>query len=234
MDYRETKEVTLYRKILEWIATDYEKQGRILDIGCATGVFLDIARAEGWQTFGVEISENAARYARDEFGLNVFAGELHEARFPNHYFDVVTACDLLEHLRDPSSFHEEVHRILKDDGLLFIQTINAKSLLNLLGDFIYKVSFGRSVYPIKQLYVPWHLHYFSSDTLRKLLYKTDYKILDSGQVEYAVERVGVNIYLEKLLSIIYLIQGFLHRRTVLIAFAEKVSNHGDYGSKSFQ
>ena len=73
---------------------------RLLDVGCHIGVFLEIAREQGWEVWGVEPSSWAAEQARAR-GLMVTTGTLKEARFPSDFFDVVTMWDVIEHLTDP-------------------------------------------------------------------------------------------------------------------------------------
>ncbi|MEM8531901.1 MAG: class I SAM-dependent methyltransferase [Chloroflexota bacterium] len=102
--------------------------GRILDIGCATGIFLDGVRRKGWQTQGVELVPSAADYARQRFGLDVFCGTLEQAHFANHSFDAVTLWDVLEHLHEPREALEEIVRILRPGGLLVLSLPNPDSL----------------------------------------------------------------------------------------------------------
>ena len=49
----------------------FKKRGRILDIGCSVGFFLNVAKKNGWESFGIEISKNTAELARKRYGLNV-------------------------------------------------------------------------------------------------------------------------------------------------------------------
>lgn len=100
----------------------FQRGGRLLDVGCATGQFLDEMRRRGeWEPFGVEPVAAPAAFARDHFGLNVFAGTLGEAHFPEDMFDVVTFWDVLEHVADPRQTLRETYRILKPGGWLVTQ-----------------------------------------------------------------------------------------------------------------
>jgi 2-polyprenyl-3-methyl-5-hydroxy-6-metoxy-1,4-benzoquinol methylase len=98
--------------------------GRVLDIGCATGIFLEGMRVRGWQPDGVELSEFAANYARERFGLPVFTGTLEEALYPDKQFDLITMWDVLEHVPDPGSTLTEINRILKPGGWLVLSLPN--------------------------------------------------------------------------------------------------------------
>ncbi len=98
--------------------TRYKEAGRLLEVGCATGLFLDAMRATGkWQVQGVDVSEPAVHQAREQFGLEVFQGTLQEARFPAASYDAVAMWDVLEHVPNPKETVREVCRVLKPDGV---------------------------------------------------------------------------------------------------------------------
>lgn len=99
--------------------------GRILDIGCATGIFLHGMKQHGWECYGIEPSAFAAQYAHERFQLNVFQGYLEESSFPEASFDVVSMWDVLEHVADPASTLAQIARLLKPDGWLVLTMPNA-------------------------------------------------------------------------------------------------------------
>jgi len=139
---------------------------RLLDLGCATGNFLHMMqRSSQWQVKGVDPSPEATRYARERRGLDVFTGELTEARYPDGYFDVVTLWQVIEHLHDPKGTLSEIRRILKPGGLLLISTPNLQSWDARL--------FGRYW---AGLDAPRHLYVFSSQTLGRLLNATGFRV----------------------------------------------------------
>jgi SAM-dependent methyltransferase len=106
-----------------------KRQGQLLDVGCATGNFLEGMRRRGnWRVCGVEVNEEAVRYARERFGLEVFQGELGAAGYPERSFDVVTLWNVLEHLYSPLDTLSEIRRLLKEDGVLVLSVPNADSL----------------------------------------------------------------------------------------------------------
>lgn len=132
--------------------------GAVLDVGCATGEFLDAMRERGWETVGVEFSDFAASYAREQLGLDVRTGSLANVRFDDGQFDVVTMWDVLEHVPDPSWTLGEIARILKPGGLLVAMTPNAAGLeARIFGRFW--AGWDR----------PRHLHVFTPTVLQEYL-----------------------------------------------------------------
>jgi SAM-dependent methyltransferase len=153
----------------------YSRPGRILDIGCSVGFFLECARAEGWTTFGVEISNDAAELARRR-GLDVFTGTLEEAGLPRARFDVVTMWDVLEHVEDPIATIATAAYVLKPRGLLVISTPNIDGLFPRLS---YRAARWTGRWPHPE--PPNHLFEFSKASIRRLFKQsslTPIQILD--------------------------------------------------------
>jgi SAM-dependent methyltransferase len=146
---------------------DRKSPGRLLDVGCGTGIFLDTMRSHGWQVQGVELNAEAAHYSQERLGLDVFAGPLEGASYGEDTFDVITLWDVLEHLPSPRAALDTFRRILKPDGLLVFRMPNAGSLdARLFGPY----------------WAGWDLprHYFVFDLVsaRRLLDQGGFEILD--------------------------------------------------------
>lgn len=104
------------------------RPGRVLDVGCATGIFLDGMRRLGWQAQGVEPSPAAAEYARRRFGLDVLTGRLEDSDLPAASFDAITLWDVLEHVHEPRRTLAELARLLRPGGVLVLSLPNPDSL----------------------------------------------------------------------------------------------------------
>jgi 2-polyprenyl-3-methyl-5-hydroxy-6-metoxy-1,4-benzoquinol methylase len=101
--------------------------GRLLDIGFGSAILMQVAREKGWQATGVEVSRPAIEHA-EKLGFEVFHGELVEAKYPDGFFDVVTASEIIEHCPQPELLLNEVIRILRPGGLFWATTPSAKGL----------------------------------------------------------------------------------------------------------
>ena len=98
--------------------------GRILDLGCAQGDFLDYAAAHGFTIDGVDLNPQLAEAARLR-GFQVQTGDLRDLTLePVH--DAVTLWDVIEHVDDPVSVLAACRRALKPGGLVFFHTGNAR------------------------------------------------------------------------------------------------------------
>jgi SAM-dependent methyltransferase len=139
---------------------------RVLEIGCATGRYLDFLRSLGWEVHGVDIDRDAVQLARDRLGLDVFLGTLEEARYPDAYFNAVVMWMVLEHLPDPVGTLQEVHRTLVPKGRLHFSVPNINTVEIAL--------FGRRWFAWE---LPRHLSHFTPDSLQRLLEKTRFQLL---------------------------------------------------------
>jgi 2-polyprenyl-3-methyl-5-hydroxy-6-metoxy-1,4-benzoquinol methylase len=146
-------------------------EGRLLDVGCGNGAFLYSMRQLGWDVWGVEPNEKAVQHVYEELGLkNVKGSLLLEQGYEDQQFDVVTLWHSLEHMPNPREVLEEIHRILKLNGLLLIAAPNIKS---------YAAQRFKNLW--YALDAPRHLIHFSPDTLSYLLKVTGFTVQEIRQ-----------------------------------------------------
>jgi spore maturation protein CgeB len=105
----------------------YRSSNRLLDIGFGAGSLIREAQKMGWQVSGTEVSSPAFENLKKE-GRDVFLGTLSDQRFPDEYFDVVTASEILEHLSEPVLELKEILRVLRPGGLFWGTTPSARAL----------------------------------------------------------------------------------------------------------
>jgi SAM-dependent methyltransferase len=138
------------------------RPGRILDIGCGDGGFLERLRQQGWEVFGTEFSESAYGLATKR-GVKIHRGEVASAGFPDGYFDVVTLWHVLEHLPDPRTDLAEVRRVLRDDGLLVLEVPNIDSPT-------FRIC-REHWFPLD---IPRHIQHFSPTSIQRLLHRVGF------------------------------------------------------------
>lgn len=111
------------RRLRRW-----RPRGRVLDVGCGAGDFLrGVQETSGWEAYGTDLSQEAVAVAGREPGLKLFRGELHQARYPDRHFDAVFVRNVLEHVLDPARLLEELRRVLRLGGRLWLLVPNART-----------------------------------------------------------------------------------------------------------
>ena len=153
------------------------RPGRILDVGCGTGLFLSVARRRGWTPTGVDASVEATGFARDRFGLDVETGEFAAAFASGRQYDAVTMWDVIEHSRDPVDLLRGARSCLAPGGVLGLATPNQRSMLDVVAGAMYRATAGRVTAPLEKFYIDQHFLYFTPETLREALARADLQLV---------------------------------------------------------
>ena len=104
----------------------YRKSGRILDVGCGDGYFLDVAKKAGWEVYGSEFTDEAVSLCRAK-GIHMHQGRIQEYK-PGMDFDVITSFEVLEHINDGEEHVTHLYRLLRPGGLFYFTTPNFNSM----------------------------------------------------------------------------------------------------------
>lgn len=150
----------------------YKSSGKLLDIGCGTGEFLNYGLKKNWKVKGIEPNLNAQEFAKTKYGIDV-VNESELNIFNNNLFDVVTMWHVLEHVFDLNERMQTIFKILKKDGIAII----ALPMI----DSPDSIKFGKYW---AGLDVPRHLHHFSSSSFEKLATKNNFKIIDKYPMKF--------------------------------------------------
>jgi len=103
----------------------FKKPNRILDVGCSSGYFLDIAKSRGWKTYGIELGSKEAKLAK--LNHEVFEKDI-QYLDKLKKFDVITMWDVIEHIKNGHIAMQHMRKRLVKNGFIFFQTPNVNSL----------------------------------------------------------------------------------------------------------
>lgn len=145
----------------------FKRGGKLLEIGAASGDFLQLLQDTGYEVYGVELSKRAAEQADRLYGLKLFQGTLEDAAFPPDFFDCVVLYHVLEHVPDPAGTLREIYRILKPGGRVLIEVPNVQSV-----DARFSKALLASI-----LDYPNHLYAFTPALLKKMTEEAGFKTL---------------------------------------------------------
>jgi len=136
---------------------------RLLEVGCGAGFFLKAAERAGWHVAGIELSEEAARFATERLGLDIRREAAEDMPVAPGSFDVAAMFEVIEHLFDPRAVLSAVAGALAPGGTLVMTTPNFDSASRYLLGVDWAV-----LSPLE------HMYYFTEDSLRRLLAATGF------------------------------------------------------------
>jgi len=154
--------------------------GKLLDVGCFSGMFLRNAKLRGFEVTGVEPNTDAVSHVRSLYNFDVRHGNLRSGNFASESFSAVSFLDVIEHLPDPIAEMSESCRVLRPGGLLLMTTPNVKGLIQQLIRAKRFVS-GQPWCPIDD--VPWHLWGFTPETLSVCASRAGLNVKETGWLE---------------------------------------------------
>lgn len=159
---------------LKIIAEMVGRNKKILDVGCFDGSISSLLMQNCNVVFGMELSKQAISSAKEK-GANVVLADVDETfPFSDHYFDVVFAGEIIEHVLDIDYWLQEIARVVKPDGYFVLTTPNLASLGRRFLLFL-----GRDPLTNQSLFSgAGHVRYFVKQTLAELLEKNNFKIVD--------------------------------------------------------
>lgn len=155
----------LYARHNLGIIKKFIKNGSMLEIGAGSGYFLDEARKEGFDVYGIELNSIQADFIRSKLGIPCEDSPLNNSSFDGKKFDIIYHCDVISHFYDPIAEFKKMNEKLNDNGILVFETGNLedveKKYYNLFTTFQY----------------PDHLFFFSEGNLKILLERTGFEFM---------------------------------------------------------
>jgi SAM-dependent methyltransferase len=170
------------------------RRGRLLDVGCAEGAFLDTARADGFAAFGTELSYHGAARTALRLGIPVHCGELESARFAPGSFSAVTLWHVLEHVVEPGATLAEARRILEPGGRLVVAVPNRRCPVF---GAAYRIARGEPMHLYRPDDREQHLYHWEPRSLRSAMTHHGFEVLELapdpcalGPTKIAVDLIG--------------------------------------------
>jgi 2-polyprenyl-3-methyl-5-hydroxy-6-metoxy-1,4-benzoquinol methylase len=169
--YHLVRSISLKKK-LKLINSFQSLEKNLLDVGCGTGDFLQVAQQNNWNISGIEPNEQARQIANRKTNNSVFnINDL--GKFKNHSFDVITLWHVLEHLPNLEQQVLTLKTLLKVNGILIVAVPNHKS-----NDAKHYKNFW-AAYD-----VPRHLWHFNQDSISKLFALQNMQVVKTKPMKF--------------------------------------------------
>lgn len=171
-----------FQQILRDIKTQVPKrQGRLLDVGCAHGWFIDISKTD-FEVLGIE-PDKAVFDATFKRGLPVRFGYFPDVLEEGDKFDVIVFNDVIEHIPDIETVLQHCLHRLNKDGLLVLNLPNSNGIFYQLSKLLCRLKVSLFFDRLWQKNLPSpHLHYFNKNNLRFFLDKHGFDIKVEGNL----------------------------------------------------
>lgn len=157
---------------------------RVLDIGCGGGLFLSLLKREGAQVVGIELIDSRAQYAKTKHSLEIHKYPIEsgfwQKGYANH-FDAVTLWDVIEHVNYPFQTLQSAASVLKQGGLLLVDTPCRDSFYHRAGEITYRLSGGRFPTFLNAMYSSHlfgHKQIFSTAEMKNLFESVGLKVVE--------------------------------------------------------
>ncbi|MDJ0847468.1 MAG: class I SAM-dependent methyltransferase [Kiloniellales bacterium] len=219
--YRDEPDNPLVRRYELWLdAVERQRPpGRLLDVGCGTGLFMAVAKRRGWEPFGVDASEEATEHARNELGLDVWIGEFSDFPPGQDGFDAITGWDIIEHARDPVGLLRTARRCLAPGGVVALSTPNQRSVLDVVAGNLYRLSGGLVKGPLEKFYIDQHFLYFTPGTLARSLERAGLEVVELERELTDLERLTLSPFMRTVLRVLFRLSRWTGRENRLFAVA---------------
>lgn len=160
----------------EFLRRYADTPGSIMDIGCGNACLLYLARKDGWQVKGMELSEKIAQEIAEDQGIEVIVANFleYEAR-NNEAYDVVVLRHVLEHLPDSILAMNKIGDLLKDNGLALLEFPNTRSMSYSVKRVLKNRGLRNKKYA--EDWRPGHCNEFCRESFEYLLNKTGFEML---------------------------------------------------------
>ncbi len=162
------------------------QERKLLDIGCATGFFMDEAHKRGWVVEGLDVSAFAVEYVQEKYGHTAHNSSVLDADFlETGSYSLITMWDVIEHVPDPKAHIERIADLLHSGGYVAFITPD-------VGSWVARVTGKRWIgYKLSEE----HVYYFSVQTLTRMLNECGFDVQD---VRHEGKYVTLRLFLDRL------------------------------------
>jgi len=167
---KESTQLADYIKILPKLNKLRPDKGKLLEIGCSTGLLLNELRKVGWNVSGVEPDEWAFNLAKTNFKLDVTNSYFQDAGYKAEFFDVIVMLHVIEHIPNPVEALNQINSLIRPGGILVMETPRYDTIW-------FKFLRGR-----ERSVIPGHLYYFTRKSLTDMASAAGFKLLELNSV----------------------------------------------------
>lgn len=218
-EYFENPDRSLFARTLDRLGDRWPSGGRIVDVGCGPGNWLEFLRERGYAPYGVETSAAAAQQARDK-GLEVECVEIAGYR-PPVPMDGMISWYVIEHIDEIDAFIADSARVLPAGGVAVFATVDSGSTIYRLGKLLHRLSLGRLRWPLQRICQVHHVQHFTRASLDRVLEANGLEVLDRFSAPFPVGSVNASALQRWMVRIAYALAAPFDSHIIQVAIARR-------------
>lgn len=193
-DYREhfcNPDLKLFHKLANFIRQYCKGESiKTLDVGTGIGLLPQYLAQCGYESYGIDISDAAIAHGTTQLGISRLSAVPVEKYNPLQQGlkqqQLITSINVIEHVQNPLEFLTHIRRLLTDDGIFIVTTVDSKSLTFSLAKLFYHLSAGHYYHPLQRVCEVHHLHHFTQRSLHYALQRTNFKIVKRFKLDLPI------------------------------------------------
>lgn len=197
---------------------------KILDVGSGRGEFVGACKKFNQiEVTGLEVSEASIEFAKNK-EINLLNKTLQELIEDEQIYDGICLSAVIEHVHEPGIFVDEVSKLLRPGGILYIDCPREPNLLTMLGNLSSKILFKKAIYNLQPTWKPFHVFGFNPTALEMLLSKNGIDILSikaSARIDVRSSRKIADKLVSFIAVLIKLIANYVGLASNLYVWAKK-------------
>ena len=119
---------TKFQRYKDWLIPHLPVGGRVLDIGCSTGLLVKMLSDQGFRAEGIELNSGSAEWGRKHYEITIHNEPIEECSFQPGSFDAIILADVLEHTLHPRDYLANAGNFLAPNGVILVTFPDIHSL----------------------------------------------------------------------------------------------------------
>ncbi len=150
---------------------------KLLEIGSGRGEFLNACKSfSNIDAIGIEVSEDFINFARKK-NITIQKRELDDFIDKKEKFDFIVLIAVIEHLDNPDKYLNKIQKLLKKDGVIYIDCPQEPNIVTILYNFVMKIMGKKNCLNLQPTWEPFHIYGFNIPSLKKILAKNNLSII---------------------------------------------------------
>jgi len=174
-------------KYLRYIDTikKHLKSGRIIDVGCSTGLLVHLLNQNGFKAEGIELNKTSAEWGKQNYDVTIHSNPLEQCEYEHEALDAILFTDVLEHTQHPCNYLKMAGQYLTSKGIALVTFPDINSIESRYKYFCSKLFRRKWIWG--NCYIPLHIWEFTPATAQACFNKAGFEVIDFQRSQQPME-----------------------------------------------